>query len=205
MIHFIIDCDGVLLDWVTGFRQFMWDRHRHYIQTKAPDDYDMVKWIGVGSSKVHGLLSDFNGCTSFADLKPCEGAVQAVRELSALGSLRVLSSCGDRPAVRVMRAKNLWAQFSIPSDQITCLPLGQSKFDFMWETTRNRDPRKVVLIEDSFDQAQAGVAHGARTYCIRRPWNRQEEASNPDTSVIWVDRLREIVLAFHPSNQLNVD
>lgn len=205
MTQFIIDCDGVLLDWVGGFRQFLWRRYRFYTDELGPTSPHIHRWLRVSQRRAMGLIEEFNSSTGFAGLHPCPAAIAAVPALQEIGAVRVLSSCGNTLNTRVMRAVNIERVFGIARERVTCLPLAQSKFDFVRGFAHQHGPRNVVMIEDCFAQAQGGVVAGVTSYCIRRSWNREHEELNSDSAVIWVNDLDEIVLALSAANQLNVD
>lgn len=205
MRHFIVDCDGVLLDWIGGFRRFMHCHHGHVVPAAYPHEQCLEKWSNLNRGTLHQMIRQFNTSAHFDGLRPYNDAQSGLREMRRIGHVTVLSACGDAHVTHYHRAKNLQQCFGLSSGDLVCLPLGHSKFDFLWEFTRNRDPRTVVLIEDSFGQARAGVVNGVTSYCIRRPWNRGDELNHPETDVIWADSLSEITLAFRTANQLNVD
>ena len=111
-------------------------------------------------------------------------------------TIEILTACGDACATRQARQANLDRVFqrdgALPYSRVTCLPLGESKFDFLWNATRNRDPRKVAFVDDNYAHAKSGAMVGVTSYCTRRLYNRQQEADNPMSDVLWIDDIREI-------------
>lgn len=204
MITAILDCDGVLLNWLGGFRQFLWNRYRFYTDALDPVSSALHEWLRVPPHRAAQLVQEFNSTVGFANLLPCPTAVSGVLALQEIGSVKVVSSCGNEASTRVMRAANIHRVFGIGSQDVTCLPLGKCKHHHVRAVAHQRYPRTVVMVEDCFVQAQGGVAAGVTSYCIRRPWNRHLEELNPESAVIWVDDLNEVALAIRATNQPSV-
>ena len=216
MTHFIFDCDDVLLDWESGFIDYVEQMTHTTIDRAGPKSWCLAEWIGCTPDGAKAWVESFNGSAAFGQLNARPGARELVWDLRNAGhTLSVLTACGERRDVQRARAQNLWdifayppsvaSDFISPFEGITMLPLGGSKFSYLFEFTRNRDPRNVAFIEDNFEHAQSGVVNGIKSYCLRRSHNRQQEADNPDTQVIWIDHLDAIRLDFIPANQPNVD
>lgn len=204
MTHFIFDVDDVLLDWQAGFAEFIKDMTYLTLDPAGPQSWCLADWIGNGCTEKEALswVREFNASQAFGDLRAMPDAREVVWALRDAGhTISVLTACGDHTAVRRMREDNLWNWFSYPPsvgsdyespfERIDSLPLGASKFEYLFMQSRTQ--RNAVFIEDNFKHAQSGVATGIRTYCLRRNHNRRDEAENPDTSVIWIDDLRALI------------
>lgn len=196
MAHFIIDCDDVLLDWQNAFIKHC----RFYgitLDPAGPQSWDLSQWMGLPSATCREWINHFNNSHAFGRIEACEGAKEflwTVRD--NWHTCNVLTACGTDENIRQARFSNMRAcfqkpaniyGFSLPYDAITFLPLGGSKFHDLNEARLKCDD--IVFVEDSFKHAQSGVANGIKSYCLRRSHNRQDEADNPDSGVIWVDDL----------------
>ena len=195
MTHFIFDCDDVLLDWQEGFRQHLWTQFRIYTDPTGPKSWDLSKWIGVTEQQAKDLIAHFNRSPAFGNLKACEHAKQVIWSLHDAGhATTLLTACGDAPSQKRDRIENLADQFkrldALPYESVHILPLGASKFEFLYAASRQHT--HLTLVEDNFTHAQSGVVNGIKSYCLRRSHNRAEERENPASGVIWIDNLLQI-------------
>lgn len=192
-MHFIFDCDDVLLDWEAGFLKHMTDRGYSPTPT-GPTDWNLASWIGCNDKEARSFVRDFNGSRAFGELTACDGAVDLLWALKDGGhSIEVLTCCGTQRSVRYERAMNLMYRFGRPNDgdvlepydEITVLDLGESKFETLYKISQKRGD--VVFVEDNFSHAQSGAMCGFTSYCLRRSHNRQLESDHVGTAVIWID------------------
>ncbi|MBI1620051.1 HAD family hydrolase [Aquamicrobium zhengzhouense] len=213
MTHFIFDCDDVLLDWEAGFLNWL-DPDGTKIDRAGPKSWCLAEWLHCSQMEAAMWVREFNASERFGQLKARPGARELIWGLRNAGhTISVLTACGDNRAVQRARVQNLLNEFPLGVEdalsevfnQITMLPLGGSKFTYLYEFTRNRDPGDVVFVEDNFEHAQAGWINGIRSYCLRRSHNRLHEAGDTATGVIWIDDLDAIRLDFIPSIQPNID
>lgn len=205
MTHFIFDCDDVLLDWQTGFSDWLGKYHIAPPDPAGPQTWGLSEWLNCSQEQARRYVREFNASPAFGQLKACDHARDVVWGLQDEGHrASVLTACGTDRAVTLARYWNLMEAFDTdalehdPFDSplnrwcsgISFLPLGASKFDYLCRVRRSRPD--LVFIEDNFAHAQSGVACGIKSYCLRRSHNRAEEAANPDSAVIWIDDLREV-------------
>lgn len=197
-MHFIFDCDDVLLDWKGAF--YTWVRSAGFSpDPTGPHEWDLSKWLGTTNAYTRRLIMDFNNSNAFRSLAAIPNAKETVWRLNDAGhTVAVLSSCGDTSAVRQGRQHNLMMEFALPImgghhfafTTVAMLPLGAAKFDYLYRASLM--PRETVVVEDSFQHAQSGAVNGIRSYCIRKAHNRADESANPTTSVIWIDDIGEV-------------
>lgn len=199
MTHFIFDVDDVLLDWQTAFLDYVERVSGTTIDRTGPKTWCLAEWIGCTPAGAKAWVESFNGSAAFGQLKACNGARELLTSLHYAGhKISLLTACGNERDRRFARYGNIRDELGYEllgalTDNIHFLPLGASKFAYLYEFTRTRDPREVVFVEDSFEHAKSGVANGIKSYCLRRSHNRQQEAENPDSQVIWIDEIREIL------------
>lgn len=210
MTHFIFDCDDVLLDWKAGFLDWL-DPDGTKIDRAGPKSWCLAEWLHCSQKEAAMWVREFNASERFGQLKARPGARDLLTALHYAGhKISLLTACGDERPKRFARYGNIrdalgYELLGALTDNVHFLPLGGSKFKHLYEFTRSRDPGDVVFVEDNFEHAKSGVANGIRSYCLRRSHNRQQEAENPDTKVIWIDDLDAIRLDFIPAIQPNVD
>ena len=75
----LTDCDGVLVDWLFGFKEFM--AERGYTE-QDPTGYAVWKRYGfINKQAAEGLCREFNNSAAIAHLTPHYDAVKYVRKL----------------------------------------------------------------------------------------------------------------------------
>ncbi|MES0134531.1 hypothetical protein NKJ88_06145 [Mesorhizobium sp. M0016] len=187
MKHFIFDCDDVLLDWTGGFRDFLVSIG-HTPTEPRPGDWSMGQWIGIDEAACFRLIETFNSSPAFGQLKPYDDALAMVNQLKDEGhTLTVLTSCSDDPDIVNRRAKNLHDCFGDAFPRLICLPLGQSKSQWLEVL------RPGIWIEDNYKNALIGQTAGHKTFILRRAHNRKHEIEGVDDFVIWIDTLAEVL------------
>lgn len=196
MTHFIFDCDDVLLNWQSAFALYLGNRGIN-LRIDGPAEWCMSNWIGCTPVAAKSWVTRFNASPAFGHMALMPEAYETLWALHDAGhTIEILTACGDACATRQARQANLDRVFqrdgALPYSRVTCLPLGESKFDFLWNATRNRDPRKVAFVDDNYAHAKSGAMVGVTSYCTRRSHNRQQEADNPMSDVLWIDDIREI-------------
>ncbi len=189
-MHFMIDCDDVLLSWQDGFREYLRDLHGICADPLGPASWDMSRWLGVSEKRCLDLISEFNGSPKFGNLTAVPGAYAAIRWLKDRGNrLTVISSCSDDPEIVARRTNNLRRVFGDAIDRVICVGLGQSKRTWLDVL------RPGIWIEDNYQNALQGFAAGNKTFIMRRNHNRHlESASNPH--LIWCDDWQELISHF---------
>lgn len=213
MTHFIFDCDDVLLDWMGGFQAYYERNTATTLDPAGPQEWDIAQWLGCSQRQAVGWVQTFNTSQAFGNLKALPHAREVVWALRDAGhTISVLTACGDGRAVKLARKKNLTDAFRVdastlsergqlavgwcegivqPFEQVQFVPLGASKFDHLYSTSRSN--ADLIFIDDSFRHAQSGVVNGIKTYCLRCSHDRRDEAENPDSGVIWIDDIRGVL------------
>lgn len=200
MTHFIFDCDDVLLDWQTGFLNYV-RKCGINPDPSGPEEWDMTTWLNTTPQYVRKLVRDFNDSSAFDKLNAMPHAKDVIWALNDAGhTCSVLTACGDHHVVRSARYHNLSVQFNKPRmggehfafTQIAFLPLGSSKFDTLYKESKRFSD--LVFVEDNFQHAQSAAVNGIKAYCIRKRHNRHDEATREQGSrVIWINDISEVV------------
>ena len=206
MTHFILDCDDVLLDWQGSFMRF-WSAHGITLNPAGPQTWDLSKWIGSSPEFAAEMVLRFNESDEFGRLEALPGVVSVVRSMRDQGhKVSVVTCCGRERKLRSARILNLWNCFGVSTvldsradrehhllmfDSVTFLDLGASKFDTLFQIAIKTP--ECVFVDDNFKHAQAGHRSGMKSYCVRRSHNRADEAANPDSGVMWIDHLSEVL------------
>lgn len=205
-MHFIFDCDDVLLNWQDGFIEYIWGRG-YRPNLEGPSDWNLAEWIGCTDKQARDLITYFNNSSHFGNLRPCDGAVDLLWKLKLAGhTMDVLTCCGTTHGVRYRRSMNLMEHFARPAEfevrepysEVQILDLGASKFEALHQYTRMPIFDNIIFVEDNFSHARSGVLNGIKSYCLRRSHNRKEEAVNPDSGVIWIDDFAPLLETYIP-------
>lgn len=188
----IFDCDGVLLDWELGFRQWMNRAHPSFrFSSDYPTSWDLSGWIGCSAEQAQDLIREFNQSELFGALLPMSCAARTLYEVARAGHpIYILTSCSSDQTVCDRRTENLADRFSTEIHRTICLDLGVSKLDTLnaFYTVFG----KCIWIEDNYRNALAGVEAGHRSFFLRRAhnedqWKKRTEGLNH------LDRLSDLV------------
>lgn len=190
----LLDCDGVLLDWESSFREWVTGKLRRPIAAH-PSDWCLSKWLGTTTDEAAALVDEFNHGEFFGNLSPVHGAAWAIGGLAEAGiEMHVITSCSTAPGVTERRRRNLAARFGDVFASVTCLDLGQSKVKALVD----HEPG-AIWVEDNYTHALTGLALGHRSFVMRYPHNRSYEASHriseSQRAVTWCDGWHDVMLA----------
>lgn len=189
-MHFILDCDDVLLNWITGFRKWLYATHDIHPDVSGPATWSLASWLGQTDERSFELVEQFNSSQAFGELLPYEDAIEAIAKLRDAGhSFTVLTSCSADPEIIRRRRANLDREFPGAFDRIICLGLGESKSTWLQVL------RPGIWIEDNYKNALAGLQAGNKTFMLRRRHNRGDESTS-DRRVVWLDDWRPILSLF---------
>jgi beta-phosphoglucomutase-like phosphatase (HAD superfamily) len=158
----IFDCDGVLLDWETGFRN--WSERHYAIQFKTPrpTHWDLEQWTGRSKEETMFMVTRFNRSDDFGQLDVMPHAVEVLAELSG-HPLFVLSSCSRM--VKGMRWNNLIARFGDVFQSVICLDLQENKSETLGKFYSVFG--ECIWVEDNVNNAKAGWAEGHEAFLLR--------------------------------------
>jgi hypothetical protein len=172
MMPFLVDVDEVLLDWTSGFQNFM-EPLGHKRSEAGHNTWrleDAYPGFEGDPQEMKKLVEAFNGSTHFGFLLPVTGAASGLRRLREEfpeSAIVGVSSCGDSAVTLSIRKANLNRFFPGLLDTIICLPLGGDK------TRLFRSFRPGVVIDDGIHNLKAAEATGHRAIAFDRPWNKE--------------------------------
>jgi hypothetical protein len=189
----LLDCDGVLLDWLYGFRIFAEYQLNRSIDPAGPRDFDLHQWLGLASfADVKPLIEAFNSGVGghFGNLPALPGAVDAVNAFAHQGrDLHIITSCSTSQEAIQYRHDNLMNIFGNAFESIHCVGLRDSKRPILDSF------RPALWVEDKFENALVGQASGHRSYLIRASHNAGYDAAGKGPNLDWVDGWSDIIAA----------
>lgn len=165
----LTDADGVLVDWNTGFAN--WMTSRGYPQKPDTEsEYSMAIRHGITTHEAHEFIKEFNESPAISDLKPFADSIPFVNKIANLGfRFIVVTSISSHPNAKIHRTQNLKSLFGEVFDDIHCIEMGASKANILLE---NWADTGYFWIEDHMRQAEAGWEAGLKTVLINHPYNR---------------------------------
>jgi len=168
----ILDCDGVLLDWESGFRKWAEATYQHLaFRSPFPDSWNLSGWIGCSSDEALDLIRRFNHSPEFAYLNPMPDAARLLYELDRAGHpIYVLTSCSAMPTIEQRRRENLARLFSVEFQNVICLDLGVSKLPMLLSFADILG--ECIWVEDNYKNALDGLTAGHRGFFLHRPHNK---------------------------------
>lgn len=181
----LTDIDDVVLDWYSGFKQFL-IKNTNIKPPHEPFNYDLSINLNVDKHTASELVNRFNASDEFYDLKPCRDAADLLPVMSSEYKF-VAITCGsskyfDLNKGYIRKAQNLEKYFPGVFSDIIVLPLTADKT----ETLKQFYPCNWV--ENSLDNAIKGVECNHKTFLVDYPYNRNHNK----TDIVRVNTWTEI-------------
>lgn len=184
--HILLDCDGVLLNYLGGFVKFC---GRYGITPSGEStSWDMQKWLGVDGETVDRMILAFNEeDEGFGDLEPYEHAVKGIQKLKDSDwSMSIITSATTTAERQKMRRQNLARHFGEDTfTDIVCLDLVRSKEEVLSGYAPS------LWVEDNYRNALLGLKAGHQPVMIKHTYNATERKASHE-AVIWTDGLDQI-------------
>ena len=170
MKHKIIltDCDGVVLDWIFAFDQWM-ARHDYVVLDHLA--YSMEGKYGLSTKEAYRLCRMFNESAWIRKIPPLRDSIKYVKKLHQEHGyiFHAITSLSKDPYAQHLRTKNLRELF------------GDSVFDkyIYLDTAADKDEALVEYsntgcwwIEDKPENADCGLKYGLNSILIDHEYNR---------------------------------
>jgi FMN phosphatase YigB (HAD superfamily) len=166
----LTDVDGVLLDWLFSFTQWM-EKHGYETVAGAEDNYDVTKRYGLDEVEKERLVRMFNESAWIRCLPPLRDTIKYVRKLHEEQGyvFRVISSLSNDYYAQHLRTKNLIEMFG-PSvfDTFVYLDTGADKDDAL-EQYRGSG---CWWVEDKPENADLGIELGLDSILVGHQFNK---------------------------------
>ena len=134
----VVDCDGVLLDWIKGFNE--WMEYRGYQCVPDSDHHYAIETrFGVAKQLARQLVRDFNESAALGYLTAFRDSVEGVRILAENYGYQidVVTSLGSYDYSQRLRERNIRDVFEadgvIKFRNIHCIPISADKYDILSE------------------------------------------------------------------------
>ena len=180
----LTDIDDVVLDWYSGFKQYL-IKNTKIKPPHEPHNYDLSINFNIDKHTASELVNRFNASDEFFDLKPRADADYYLNLMSS-GFKVVGITCGsskyyDMGKGQVRKALNLEKYFPGVFSDVIVLPLTADKT----ETLNQFFPS--IWVENSLDNAIKGVKCNHRTFLVDFPYNRNYTGSDITRVANWGD------------------
>lgn len=163
----LVDCDGVLVDWLYGFQRYM-KQHGH--EAINHDEYDISKMYELDKGYAKNLIRVFNESAAMGWLPQFKDSVKYVRKLHEDHGFvfHCITSLSLDEYAGKLRKKNLEALFGkTVFEKIECLDCGADKDEALL-------PYKdtgCLWVEDKPENAVAGLNVGLNPVLLEHPHN----------------------------------
>ena len=187
----LTDVDGVLLDWVHSFTQWM-ERHGYAQVANGESEYDIGTRFNLEFEEKERLVRMFNESAWIRKLPPLRDAIKYVRKLHEEHGyiFRVISSLSTDPYAGHLRTKNLIEMFG-PTvfESYVYVDTGADK-DEALEPYRNTG---CWWIEDKVENAVLGRTLGLDSILVNHPFNKDQFVGDMPRCDNWKEIYETIV------------
>lgn len=164
----LVDCDGVLLDWVYSFNQWM---RRHGYEEVRTDSYCIGERYGIEKAESKKLIRMFNESASIRKLPPYRDAIKYVKKLHEEHGyiFHAITSLSNDDYAQHLRTKNLIEMFG-PTvfEKYVYLDTGADKDEALLPYKNT----ECFWIEDKPENAQVGFDLGLTSVLMNHEHNR---------------------------------
>lgn len=163
----LVDCDGVLLDWMYAFDQWM---TRHGFTQVNPNVYDVAEQYNIARSMAKMLVRMFNESATIRKLPPLMDAIKYVKKLHQDHGFifHAITSLSEDHYSQYLRTKNLIELFGPTTfEKYTYLDTGADKDE---ELLPYKDTG-CYWIEDKPENAVCGANLGLNSLLVRHDHN----------------------------------
>ena len=179
----LVDCDGVLLDWVYSFNQWMC---RHGYNEVRTDSYCIGERYGIEKGESKKLIRMFNESASIRKLPPYRDAIKYVKKLHEEHGyiFHAITSLSNDDYAQHLRTKNLIEMFG-PTvfEKYIYLDTGADKDEAL---AKYKDT-ECYWIEDKPENAQVGFDLGLTSVLMNHDHNK-----NSNVDALRVNNWKEI-------------
>jgi len=165
----LTDIDGVMLDWETGFHD--WMESKGFVRN-AIASYDMHVVYNQRKEHVKELVREYNNSAWMCCLNPLRDAVEGVKMLASAGyRFGAITSLSLDPYAGQLRKENLIKHFGDVFDFVTCLDTGADKD----EALAPYKDSGMWWLEDKPENARLGADLGLKSILVRHQHNANFE------------------------------
>jgi 5'(3')-deoxyribonucleotidase len=159
----LTDVDGVVVDWVKTFGEFVTSKG-FTLQFEHPQTWGMTEWFNASANQITELITEMNSSEIFARIPIFPDAQKVLPQLAEKYDLVAITSCSN-DALTIARRKRNLEMIDVKFKEVHCLNFNESKKDWL------KSYPTTVWVEDRFEGAECGVETGHKSILINRPYN----------------------------------
>lgn len=167
--NLLLDVDGVLLDWLGGFEQYLFQHapelHRDFSGLEHVENLEQL--LGMSTAHMEDWIHKFHHDPQFEYLKPLPGAHAALRTLQPWVRMVCITASGRSPDSSHMRKANLLRVFGDVFDDVWCTDGSVEKPQYL------RMYDAGYWVEDTLANAIMGVKAGHTSFLMDAIYNTQ--------------------------------
>lgn len=186
----LTDADGVLFDWVSGFKDWAQKSLKLKLRADYNQFYTIEKWFGLTRNEADAAVNQYNSSAAMCFLPAYEESVKYIKKLNTELGYRfvVITAMGTDPYAEKARWINLHNLFGDVFDALHVTDLCQCKGEYLSQY------ESAIWIEDHPENAEKGLLHGHRTYLFNHSHNSKNPVSKEITRVRTWKELYESIL-----------
>jgi len=167
--NLLLDVDGVLLNWLAGFEQFLLTHapHLHKDFSDMEEAHDLERLLGLTTQQMDEWVERFHLHADFSLLKPLPGATQAIRILAPWCNISCITASGSNPISKKARLMNLKNIFGDVFDQVICVDRSLDKPEYLMSFEPG------YWVEDQPRNTLMGVTAGHESFLMDALYNRK--------------------------------
>ena len=165
----LTDLDGVSIDWLKGFVNYMEHELGHKAEHLKPKHFSMID-IFPEIEKPYLHIKDYQHTDHYREVESYKGSYEAYKTLKEMGvSVIAVTSCGEEKKIQENRLYNLEKNFPDIFDDIHLLDLGADKTQVLSKYDNSR------FIDDQLGNVLSGVKTGHKSYLWDMSYNKEDE------------------------------
>ena len=175
----LLDCDGVILDFLTVVHSKYDYLVNH--ENRPEEYYDFNCYFNIPQNDVDTMVKSFNASEEFSKIPAFKYARHVLQGLKQDGyDIFVITSCGNSSDIVDMRVKNLHNEIGDVFEDIICLPLEGDKRETLskWKNT------DVLWVDDRLHNCEVGTELGLDSMMFESIYNHYMEHPKVDN---WID------------------
>ena len=172
----LIDCDGVLLDWIHGFEAWFKETYDKELEPETEGVYKVEhRAPGFTTVDAEKLVTEFNRSEYIRNLSAFRDSQKYVAKMYEMGyTFHCITAIEDSPEIFERRWENLKTKFGPAVEKLTLVGLMTDKIHHL---TKYRNTGRF-WIEDSVENAKDGHELGLETILIKH--GHSVNFSHPD-------------------------
>ena len=164
----LTDCDGVLLDWLSGIPEFLASQgldSDHLMDGLMGNQFIPIEKIFMSETVEQALsrMNDYHRSDCMKKLPIMEpGAEASLKRLSDEYEIIVVTSFSEDKAAQKNREENLQLRYGNSISDLICLPFSANKTDVLRDLAKSRDVS--LWVDDQIKHVYHGINAGINSY-----------------------------------------